>query len=293
MQHYITLAEKEENKNILSRFINPVDYEEVAQNYYKAAEMAQQSGKYDDAIINFEKAHKSFITANKEYLSNRLIDISLKLADISVRKDKTRNGKIQSIKYLERAIETTKQYEKFFESSKIGGYYERIATIYFELDDEEKMSSALLDACFHYESAGRFHSASKCLNSVVDRLCNNKNYSDAVSALNRQIELQTRNYNTIIVLQRDLWIDMMLCSLANSDVISTRRILAQYTKTDTNFENSIDYELVTRVCTSIEEGDIDTFADITKKYDDIKKLNPRRVNILLDIKKMINGEELC
>lgn len=84
-----------------------------------------------------------------------------------------------------------------------------------------------------------------------------------------------------------------ICHLAANDVVATNRALETYRDMDPSFTGTREYQLLTDLAESVEEGDQEKFADKLFQFDSMSKLDKWKTTLLLRVKDAIEekGED--
>lgn len=122
---------------------------------------------------------------------------------------------------------------------------------------------------------------------IIGRInANNNNYLEAIEYFERIVNYCT-GINNLKYQSYNYLTDAMLCHIASGDIVSAEYNLNKYINIDYSFSAKREFGLINDIITCYKEANTTQFTVAVKNYDDIQKLDPWRVSLLLTIKKSI------
>ncbi len=289
------------NRNPIVRFFKGPSYDEAADTFTQASNLAKILKDYNAATTMLEEAANCFILADDKSGAAT----SYESAAATSRHDLAVTS-LTSTRFYNAAI---KLYEELGNFKKIAAIY-RCLALDFEKEASTASSLSKKDtdvpcnniaqeynsALHYYEKALAILEAidnSKsqqmdCVLSIYRISCIIGDYRKAITSLSRVISEYLDN-NLLKFKTRYYIMKCIICYLAMDDVVAASKELEKYKSMDYTLENSREALFVEQLIQAVEQFDPDTFASSVAEFDKGSRLDPDDIKLLLAVKKGIKA----
>ncbi|CDZ97470.1 Protein required for fusion of vesicles in vesicular transport, alpha-SNAP [Phaffia rhodozyma] len=89
---------------------------------------------------------------------------------------------------------------------------------------------------------------------------------------------------------KEIWLKAGLCALGADDVVLARELVDKFAQQDDTFPSTREARFLNNVVTAYGDGDVKAFTAHVVEYDQVKKLDDWKTEILLKIKKPIGDK---
>jgi tetratricopeptide (TPR) repeat protein len=253
--------------------------------------------KLEKAMDYYKKALVEFIE-NKDFVSHSILaekigDEYLKINDKNVALANYKNAQ----KFFENhdvdkyvSITINKIIPLYIENEQlrdIGKNYHQLAKLTIDDDDNEQTMN-YFDKAVAYLETEKSHDLLNCYKDFTYYLLDQKNIDTAIHYITLIIKFMADNL--ILVYQATEYVFLfLLCILTKGDCVLVRKKIEEYSDLINVFINSPKHKLIEALNETCENNDIDKFIDVVEKYDDMYKLKPHEIKLLLLIKKNIQS----
>ncbi|KAK2954706.1 putative Alpha-soluble NSF attachment protein [Blattamonas nauphoetae] len=277
------MIEAEADKNLTAIFRKQSKAEEAAELYQKAGNMYKINRQFQEAGRVFEKSAgalekangapfeiaAAFIEAAKVYKASSYQDymrceeraINIYIAD----------GKIKRaaphLKTAAEAAEGNSDYDTAI------SHYQR-AMEFFEIDDVKSTAQQCKLALANIQSLHK------------------KDYKKAAT-LYEELARTYMDNNLTKFSAKDCFFRAAICRLAgleDSDTEAVKEKFSEYATIDPTLNESFEQRLIMNICDAIANGDEEKYSDHVAEYDNLHRLDPWKVQMLLRVKETMQGD---
>jgi alpha-soluble NSF attachment protein len=165
-----------------------------------------------------------------------------------------------------------------------------IAQLYLrELHDKQKACDSLERAADWYAQEDAKATANACYKDSADLQAELEHYPQAIARYE-----QVADYSLTSALTKysvkEYWLKASLCALAMGDSITAKRNLNKYSSQDTSFSSTRECKFANKLIEAVEAGDQEMYTGAVFEFDQVTKLDPWKVDIMLKIKRGIEDE---
>jgi len=249
-------------------------------NYDEAAELYIQAGnqcliQQDDRVTQlYQKAAECYVADNNIY---RAIDIYFKMIPYM-------NDKIPIVD----KIVTLAVSQGYWNSAAKAT--EMLASLYKEQFNNHQAIEAYQKAIQYHTYDNKKYSIRSCSQQLGLLYLESGNYEKcihiyeelATDALSEKLSRYVHPGYVIII---------VICHLANSDVIGAERYLEQAQTDNPGLNNTYEGRFIQNIVDSVKSYDVTKFTQTVYDYDCLKKLDNILCKVLLKIRSFIEGEE--
>jgi alpha-soluble NSF attachment protein len=194
----------------------------------------------------------------------------------------------EALRTMELAADTFKNMGRFAMAGKqFRGAAELYETQVVNLDKALKYYQSAID-CFEME--GDADSTADKLKLKIAQLNAQQDKFDVAFQMYEQVANRMAENNLLKYGAKEYFLKAGLCRLCLGDVIAAKRACENYVLQLPQFADSREHKLLTTVMDAVEEGDSEKFTDSVREFDTIQKLDAFMTNLLLRVKRSINGD---
>lgn len=262
--------------------------------------LESKESKLERALASYRQALNNFIES-KDYLSYALLsekigDEYYKLANdfdalTHWTNAQTHYANFDADSYLE--ISNKKIIPCYVRSGKI----DRIAKCYYQIakklnaDYDNGASEYYEQAINYYESIGTGELMS-CYSDYAYYLLECEQIDKSVTYLEKKINLMMDN-NLLSKLVNPFIFTLLLCVLTKNDVVAINNKITEYCNIAYTFIDSREHKFILKITECCESYNMDTFLSTIDEFEQIQKLKPHEVKLLLIIKNNIISANEC
>lgn len=133
----------------------------------------------------------------------------------------------------------------------------------------------------------------KCSIKLADILANNKKYIEA----HQMYESIAKSFSEDLIKRYKApyyFFMACLCFGCNDDLVGFQNKISEYSSIMTTSSRDTYFKFLEKIIIAWQNYDVDEFTQVTAEFDDISKLTPLQVSLLLKIKNYVSGEvALC
>jgi alpha-soluble NSF attachment protein len=255
-------AQKESKRSVWPLFGGGPDYDKVAELYTKAANKYKANKQWSDAANAYLLASEANIKANHIYQSiTSYINAASVLENIDY---------LDAIDAYRKCITMYIDNGKFIDAAKT---YKLIAELYQNNESFHLAIESYSSAIELYNGENTPISANICMDKMAQCAIHTSQYAKAAKIYD---ELVNKS-NTNSFMTNDLYLMIILCHLANNDMISAEPYIDNFTNNDHQFK------FIRKIMESITNFDITQFRNTVTNYDKCFRLNHVKVSLLNNI----------
>ena len=277
------------------------EFVEKAEKRLKAWSLFNKSGKFMDAGDLFTKAGNSYrsvrewLKAGEAYLKaadcythvNSLNDSASSYSEAAKMFAKDKES-------IPRAIEAFNTAARMYQENSKPTNAARLlcdaAKLFQDDGNLDAAIEALKNAATLYDDENQPMQATTQLGIVADILSQQKKWLEA-GGMYKEVGLRRLKDKLTQLAAGEQFTKAVLCQMAGDDVVAAERSLQEIVSANPGWERSREFALLDAVMKSFQERDPNTFATALAEYDQIKRLDNWMTEVLLEIRKLIEGEE--
>lgn len=277
------------------------EFMEKAEKRLKAFSLFNKSGKFTDAADLYTKGGNSYrsvrewVKAGEAYLKaadcwlhvNQINDAAVSYADAAkmFAKDKST---------IQRAIEAFNTAARMYQENSKPTNAARLlcdaAKLFQDDGNLDAAIEALKNAATLYDDENQPMQATTQLGIVADILSQQKKWLEAGAAF-KDVGMRRLKDKLTALAAGEQFTKAILCQMAGDDVVAAERSLQEVVGANPGWERSREFSLLDQVIKAFQERDPNAFAQALAEYDQVKRLDNWMTEVLLEIRKLIEGEE--
>jgi alpha-soluble NSF attachment protein len=256
--------------------------------YSDAADLFVKAGNSFKSIREWEKAGSAYGRAVDCWLQlNSLNDAAQCAADSGKMYAKTPETAKEAIAAFRQAVQIYRENSKPTNAAKL---LVEAAKLFQEGGDLDSAIEALTDAAQLYDDENQPLQAVTQLSAVADLKSMQKKWLDGAKAY-KEVGLRRCKDRLTQMAAGEPFTRSVLCQMAGEDSVGAEQLLAEFATAYPGWERSREYAMLVACLKAWDEKNPEAFSTAVAEYDGIKRLDAWQTEVLLAVKRLIEGDE--